>query len=105
MNHLFFLYFYLRSLLGSNSLIMAFNETKCSLSLTPRYVSPEEMDSNSPEIVNKKNRIRRLCYFGTYDQNNSEWLEFRSNYNILNESVTHFNTITQNSSRQCFQNR
>ena len=104
MNHLFFNILYLRSSLGSNSLIMAFNETKCSLTLTPRYISPEEMDSNSPEIVERKNKIRRICFFGTYDQNSSEWLEFKSNYNkgignILNESVT------QNFSRKCLQNR
>ena len=96
---------------------MAFNETKCSLSLIPKFVSPEENALNSTEIVERKNRIRRLCYFGTYDQNNSEWVEFKTNYikaslnhqaskhdndgigNILNQS------ITQNINHKCLQNR
>ena len=67
-------------------------------------VDDEPLDEIGKEIVEQKKRIRRLCFFGTYDQNSSEWLEFKSNYNkgignILNESVT------QNFSRKCFQNR
>ena len=109
-------YFYLRSSLGSSSLIMAFNETKCSISLIPKFISPEENELNSTEIVERENRIRRLCWFGTYDRNNSEWLEFETNYiasfksqlskhdngsiaNVLNQSATH------NISHKCLQNR
>ena len=99
---------------------MKFNETKCSLSLIPRYVSPEENELNSPEIVERKNRIRRLCFFGTYDQNNSEWLEFQNNYSkrhSTNEAIQSFNhendgignvlneSITTNFSQKCLQNR
>ena len=95
---------------------MTFNETKCSQSLIPKFVSPEENYLNSPEIVERKNRIRRLCFLGTYDQKNSEWLEFASIYmkaslnqapkhdsdgigNVLNQSMT------QNITHKCLHNR
>ena len=95
---------------------MAFNETRCSLSLIPRFVSPEENHLNSPEIVERKNRIRRICFLGTYDRNNSEWIEFRKNYMKagLNQASKHDNdgignilnkSITQNFTHKCLQNR
>ena len=82
---------------------MAFNETECSRSLVPKFTTQEE-----------KTRIRRLCFLGTYDKKNQEWIQFRRNYtmailrqqasqhdnasigNILNKN------ITQNASQKCY---
>ena len=82
---------------------MAFNETECSRSLAPRFTTKEE-----------KTRIRRLCFLGTFDKDNPEWIQFRNNYtraklqqqasehengsigNILNENMT------QNGRQKCY---